>query len=410
MKNSTLTCLLFSVLCLISITSCKQPDKNFVDQNIEFADTQMRNLLSAVGDSEKLPRSVLPSGELDMVDIEDWTSGFFPGVLWYMYELTNDDYWKQAAETQSQKLLPLQYFTDHHDVGFMMYCSYGNGYRLTQNEDYKGILINSAKSLSTRFRKNAGIIQSWDFSRSWGGEAWRCPVIIDNMMNLELLFFASKVTNDDTFRNIAISHADRTLENHIREDYSSYHVVNYDTISGQATGLGTRQGFADNSTWARGQGWSIYGFTMTYRETRNPKYLEAAQRIADFYIQHPNLPEDKIPYWDFNVNEPGYTPLFGYDMNKYKIIPRDVSAATIAISGMLELSYILGEKGKKYYDFAEEALQSLSSHYLYKGNHSFILDQSVGNFPGDSEITVPLIYADYYFLEALLRYKQLSVK
>lgn len=410
MKNWKLSFLPLVTLLLLSAFSCKQKDKNFVDQNFEFAEQQMRNMLVSIEGSEKLPRSILPSGKLDTVGIKDWTSGFFPGTLWYLYEYTKDDFWKSAAEKQSSKLLPIQYYTDHHDVGFMMYCSYGNGYRLTNNEEYKDILINSAKSLSTRYREKAGIIQSWDFSRSWGDEAWNCPVIIDNMMNLELLFFASKVSNDKTFRNIAISHADKTLKNHIRDDYSSYHVVNYDTITGDMVGRGTRQGFSDNSAWARGQGWAIYGFTMVYRETQDKKYLDAAQKLADFYISHPNLPENKIPYWDFNVNQEGYIALWNYDSSKYKDIPRDVSAATIAISGMLELSSFLGENGKKYFDFAEEALKTLTSNYQYKGKGNFILDHSVGNFPGNSEIDVPLNYADYYFLEALLRYQKLLTK
>ena len=177
----------------------------------------------------------------------------------------------------------------------MAYCSFGNGYRLTANESYKKILLNSAESLSTRFIPMAGVIKSWDFSRSYSGTPWYCPVIIDNMMNLELLFFASKMGGNDKYRKIAISHADKTLKYHIRKDYSSYHVVNYDTLTGKMTDRGTRQGLADNSTWARGQGWAIYGFTMVYRETQDDKYLKVARKLADFYINNSDLPEDFIP-------------------------------------------------------------------------------------------------------------------
>ena len=404
--------LLFLSLILIfaGFQSCKK--ESIVEKDFSLADRQMRSMLASLGESSKLPRSILPDGALDTVGIKDWTSGFFPGALWYMYEYTNDNFWKTAAEKNSEKLLPIQHYTEHHDVGFMMYCSYGNGYRLTNNESYKDILVNSAKSLSTRFRENAGIIQSWDFSRSWGGEPWHCPVIIDNMMNLELLFFASKITGDSLYRNIAVSHANKTMENQVRKDYSCFHVVNYDTITGKATGKGTRQGFTDNSAWARGQGWAIYGFTMVYRETGDKKFLDLARKMADFYINHPNLPEDGIAYWDFNVDQPGYTPQWNYTPGQYKEIPRDISAAAIVASGMLELSTHLGEEGQSYFVFAEKMLNSMSTRYTFKNgdNHHFILNHSVGNYPQHSEIDVPLVYADYYYLEALLRYKKIQEK
>jgi len=407
MKNRILFYLF--TLIFVCFMACSQK-QSIVDENFKLADEQMRNMLTSVSGSDKLPRSVFPDGTLDTIGVKDWTSGFFPGVLWYMYEYTNDNFWKSAAKENSQKLLPIQYYTEHHDVGFMMYCSYGNGYRLTGDEFYKEVLVNSAKSLSTRFREKAGIIQSWDFSRSWGGQPWHCPVIIDNMMNLELLFFASKVTGDSVYRNIAVSHADKTLANQIREDYSCFHVVNYDTITGDAIGKGTRQGFADNSAWARGQGWAIYGFTMVYRETHDSKYLEAARKMADFYINHPNLPKDYVAYWDFNVDQPGYVPLWDYTPGQYNETPRDVSAAAIVASGLLELSTYLDEDGKTYLVSAEKILNSLSSKYVNndKNKHHFILNHSVGNYPGHSEVDVPLVYADYYYLEALLRYKKIK--
>jgi unsaturated chondroitin disaccharide hydrolase len=249
---------------------------------------------------------------------------------------------------------------------------------------------------------------------SWDGKTlWTYPVIIDNMMNLELLFYVSKLTGDPKYKNVAISHADKTMEYHFRDDYSTYHVVDYDSITGDVLHQQTNQGYADNSTWSRGQGWAIYGYALMYRETQDPKYLAHAKGSADFFIDHPNLPEDGIPYWDFNVEQEGYTADWDYErINTLDYIPRDASAASIAASGLLELStYLEGEERQKYFSAAEHILKSLSSDdYLAKPgtNAGFILEHSVGSFPHNSEIDVPLIYADYYFLEALLRYKKIS--
>jgi chondroitin AC lyase len=227
------------------------------------------------------------------------------------------------------------------------------------------------------------------------------------MMNLELLFFASKATGDPYYKNIAIQHANTTLKNHFRPDFSSYHVVDYDSVTGKVKSKETEQGFSDNSTWARGQAWAIYGFTMMYRETKDPKYLTAVQKMGDYFINNPNLPKDKIPYWDFNVNQPGYTPLWNYDPNKYAVVPRDASAAAIAASALIELSgYVDKNTGKKYLQTAELILKSLSSpkyRAAVGANGGFILMHSCGGVPGDAEVDVPLIYADYYYIEALTR-------
>jgi rhamnogalacturonyl hydrolase YesR len=291
----------------------------------------------------------------------------------------------------------------------MMYCSYGNGYRLTGNDRYRQVIIHSAESLSSRFVPAAGIIRSWDFSRSYSGTPWYCPVIIDNMMNLELLFAASEITGNDKYRRIAVSHADSTLKYHIRNDYSCFHAVNYDTLTGTMSDRGTRQGLADNSAWARGQGWAIYGFTMTYRMTKDRKYLDAAQQLADFYINHPRLPEDGIPLWDFNAGDPHYASPWNYNPDEFSHILRDVSAAAVIASGLMELSAYSGEKSNRYFKAGEKILTALQTNYKNTGNrHHFILDHSVGDYPRHGEIDVPLVYADYYFLEALLRYELLS--
>jgi unsaturated chondroitin disaccharide hydrolase len=375
----------------------------------ETAEKQYAEMLQHSTDYNKYPRTSDSNGATRYVPITDWTGGFWPGDLWYVYEYTQDTVWKKQAIEWTESLEKNQFNTQHHDLGFMMYCSYGNAYRLTKNEDYKKILIQSAKSLATRFNPAVGCIESWNSRLSWDGKTmWHFPVIVDNLMNLELLFFASKVTGDPSFKNIAITHAETTMKNQVRPDFGTYHVVNYDTLSGMVLNRETCQGYANNSTWARGQAWAIYGYTMIYRETGDKKFLSLAKNLSDFYINHPNLPEDKVPYWDFNVNQAGFTPLWKYDRNKLNYIPRDASAAAVVASGLLELSSFLGEEGVAYKNFAIASLQSLASpEYLAtpSTNANFLLKHCVGSFPHGAEIDVPLVYADYYFLEALLRYR-----
>ncbi len=410
MKN-----ILFVVLCLIVISSFTINRKNnqgLIHADFSLAEQQYRGLLKHSSSLKKYPRTTAPDGSLKFSGIDDWTGGFWPGALWYVFEYTGKVEWKKEAVRWTESLENNQYNDTHHDIGFMMYCSYGNAYRLTQNEHYKEVLIQSAKTLTKRYSEQVGCIKSWNEKLSWDGKTlWHYPVIIDNMMNLELLFFASKVTGDTTFRHIAIRHAETTMKNHVRKDYSCFHVVNYDPVSGKAINHETNQGYADNSTWARGQSWGIYGFTMVYRETRDPRFLNTARKMADFYLNNQNLPSDKIPYWDFNAGQPGYTPGKNAKTSQVKTVPRDVSAAAITASGLLELSGYLGKEGEKYRTAAEQMLQTLSSeNYMARQgtNNNFLLMHSVGSIPHGAEIDVPLIYADYYFLEALLRWDKMN--
>lgn len=356
---------------------------------------------------DSLPRTY-QDGRVFSVTPYAWISGFYPGALLYLYQYSGDTSLSNQAIERLKSLEKIKTVTSSHDLGFMMYNSFGNAYRLFHDPHYKDVLIQSAKSLATRFNPKVGCIKSWNKVKSLDGKrTLYFPVIIDNMMNLELLFFASKATGDPYYKNIAIQHANTTLKNHFRPDFSSYHVVDYDSVTGKVKSKETEQGFSDNSTWARGQAWAIYGFTMMYRETKDPKYLTAVQKMADYFINNPNLPKDKIPYWDFNVNQPGYTPLWNYDPNKYPVVPRDASAAAIAASALIELSgYVDKNTGKKYLQTAELILKSLSSP-KYKAavgaNGGFILMHSCGGVPGDAEVDVPLIYADYYYIEALTR-------
>ncbi len=390
---------------------CSIAKGQMIDNAFLNAQQHCKNMLLVAKNPSTPPRTSRTDGTLALCpNIYDWTSGFFAGNLWYTFEGTKDKSIKEAAVKFTEALEPLQYFNGHHDVGFMLYCSYGNGYRLTHNEKYKEVLIQGAKSLCTRFNPTVGCIKSWNGKTSWDGKTeWHYPVIIDNMMNLELLFFASKATGDTSFKHIAITHALTTMKNHIRPNFSTYHVVNYDSITGKPLQRETFQGYANNSTWARGQAWSIYGFTMVYRETGDKRFLETAQHLADFFLNNARLPKDKIPYWDFNVNQPGYTPQFKYDSSSYKEIPRDVSAAAIVASALFDLSKFSGKKGNTYQAAAVEILKSIaSSQYTAEvgSNNNFILKHVTGSFPHGSEIDKPLVYADYYYLEAMLKYKK----
>ncbi len=399
-------------LIITAFSYGQQKNEATYNLNMVFsnASLQYKSLLDSANIQMKYPRSS-KNGNITYVGIEDWTGGFWPGALWYMFEHTQKPEWKAAAIKWTETLETNQFNTKHHDIGFMMYNSYGNAYRLTKNDKYKSILIQSAKSLCKRYNDKVGAIKSWNDKPSIDGkDTLFYPVIIDNMMNLELLFFASKITGDTIYKHIAIKHAEKTMQYHLRPDFSSYHVVNYDTITGKPLHKETNQGYAHNSTWSRGQAWGVYGFTMTYRETGDKRFLNTAIKMADFFINHKNLPADKIPNWDFNVNEVGYSTPKNAQANQLNYIPRDASAAAIIASALLELSNYAGSKSAIYKATAKQILSSLSSpSYLAKPgtNNGFILMHCTGNANRLSEVDKPIMYGDYYYLEALLRAKSL---
>ncbi|MFL5808859.1 MAG: alpha-L-fucosidase [Flavisolibacter sp.] len=337
------------------------------------------------------PRTLDSADHLKLVSSKDWTSGFFPGELWLLYEYTGKDNWKKQAMQFTAKMEKEKLNGTTHDMGFKIYCSYGTGYRQTKDPNYKNILIESARTLATRFNKNAGVLRSWDHSK----QKWDFPVIIDNMMNLELLFEAAKLSGDQSLYKIAVSHADNTMKNHFRADYSSYHVVDYDsTTYGKINKKTTHQGYSDASAWARGQAWGLYGFTMCYRETKDKRYLDHAEHIASFILKHPNMPKDLVPYWDFNApNIPNE--------------PRDASAAAVIASALFELSGY-SKNGKLYRKVADTIIDNLTKYYRSQAeaNKGFILDHSTGSFPSGTEVDEPINYADYYYLEAVLRMKK----
>ncbi|MGI4872164.1 MAG: glycoside hydrolase family 88 protein [Janthinobacterium lividum] len=367
-------------------------------KTLRLAETQATLLLQQTAQATQVPvpagkpplvspRTVDAAGHLVAVPTRDWTSGFFPGYLWLLYQATGQARWRTAAEQATARLAGEETNGSSHDVGFKLYCSYGTGYRVAPNPAYREVLLTAARTLSTRFNPTVGAIRSWDHHQ----EQWQFPVIIDNMLNLELLFAATRLSGDSSFYKIAVAHANTTLKNHFRPDYSSYHVVGYDPKTGQVEKKTTHQGYADNSAWARGQAWALYGFTMCYRETHDPRYLAQAEHVADFILHHPNLPKDLVPYWDFN------DPAIPH-------APRDASAGAVMASGLLELS-TYSTQGTTYRRHASQLLDNLAKSYTAAPGTAcgFLLLHSTGHKPANSEIDVPLSYADYYFMEALLR-------
>lgn len=389
--------LLTFAIALTSLSSCAQ--KINISNKVSHAEAQTKLMLQEIpkADSKNgtrvAPRT-LENGELKLVPSKDWTSGFFAGELWYLYELTQQDIWKQEAIKYTQPIEQEKLNGGTHDMGFKVYSSFGNAYRLTKDKNDKDVLIQAAKTLITRFNPKVGAIRSWDHN----ADKWDYPVIIDNMLNLELLFEATRLTGDSIYHQIAVKHANTTLKNHFRADYSTWHVVAYNPETGKVEKKNTHQGYSDASAWARGQAWAIYGYTMCYRYTKNPAYLKQAQNVANFIFSHPNLPEDMIPYWDFN--DPAIPNA-----------PKDASAAAVIASALLELSTYTPAKND-YLKNAHHIIQNLSKDYIFKAGEGkgFILNHSTGSKPHHSEIDVPLVYADYYYLEALARAEKILNK
>lgn len=388
-------------LLSFALMACGAPEKSNKDiiaDNVENAVAQYTLMTDIIEKSGKIlnPRTVLEDGSVSYVPIDDWCSGFFPGSMWYLHELTGDEKWKNLAIKYTEDLDSVKHLKWHHDVGFMIGSSYLNGFRISDKQEYKDVIVTAAQSLSTRFRPTVKAIQSWDI-RGWQAErGWECPVIIDNMMNLELMFEASKFSGDSTFYNIAVDHANTTLANHFRENNSCYHVIDYSLTDGSARNKHTAQGYAHESSWARGQAWAIYGYTMCYRYTGDKRYLDHAENVYKFIFNHERLPEDLIPYWD-------------YDAPEIPNEPRDASAAAVTACALYEMStYIPNSPYKATADKIVESLSSPAYRAEVGTNGNFILMHSVGSIPHGHEIDVPINYADYYFLEALIKKQRLE--
>ena len=389
-KKISFTTMLFFIGALSIAQTSKKPMAKLIDDEFKFAVDQYKVLAKNIPEG-LTPQSFEKNSSINR-NIQWWCSGFYSGSLWYLYEQTKDEDVKKEAEKALKVIEPNQTYTGNHDLGFMMYCSFGNAYRLTGDPAYKTIIQRSAGSLATRYRPKIKAIQSWNKNMYWD-----CPVIVDNMMNLEMMNWVSDNGGDPKFKEISIIHSNTTLKNHFRPDFSSFHVVDYNPQSGVVKRKATWQGAADCSAWARGQAWALYGYTIMYRATRDENYLKQAKGIAHFILNHPNLPADKIPFWDF-------------DAQGIPFAKRDASAGAIIASALLELGQYTFDKEKaEFKSAAETMLYSLASP-VYRAklgeNGGFLLMHSTGAYPLNSEIDVPLIYADYYYLEAMLRYKK----
>ena len=391
LKNSIKSLLIATGASLL-FSSCAG---NKLEKQIDFALNRSVNQYSYM--MKQLPENRYPKTyfadkqKFETSKSDWWCSGFYPGTLIYLDESAKKPIFEKEINRVFQDLKKEQFNKTTHDLGFMMFCSFGNANRLNPSLEYAEILMNSAKSLASRFDEKVGCIKSWDSKDD------SYLVIIDNMMNLELLFWASEYSGDKSYYDIAVKHANTTLKNHFRSDFSSYHVVNYNSKTGEIKQKKTAQGYADESAWARGQSWGLYGYTVMYRATKDKKYLDQAVAIAEFILNHPNLPKDKVPYWDFNApNIPDAL--------------RDSSAGAVIASALLELeNYVDKAHSKKYSAAAQTIIQTLSSNeYLAEEgtNGGFILKHGVGHIPQKTEIDVPLTYGDYYFVEAMLRYKK----
>ena len=369
--------------------SVVMPRSLWTGYDVSFLESQLERDASTFADSLWVNPPKEKLGTRRNCNIYDWTSGFFPGSLWYAYELTGDADLKNEAIDYTNRMFPISKYKDNHDIGFMINCSYGNAMRLAPNDSIMDVIVETAENLCSRFNVQIGCIRSWDFGH------WNYPVIIDNMMNLDLLFNATNLTGNQKYKQVAIKHAYTTMKHHFRPDFTSFHVVSYND-DGSVELKGTHQGKNDDSAWARGQGWAVYGYTSCYRETKDVKFLNQAVNVAEMIIKR-NVASDKVCYWDFDAPIKRETPC-------------DASAAAVIASAFLELS-TFAENGDRYFDYAEEILKSLSSKkYLSeKGqNKGFVLMHSVGSLPHGSEIDTPINYADYYYLEALKRYNDLK--
>ncbi len=376
-------------LLIKSIPLTAQSMAKLIDQQMKLANEQYKILAKNVP-NDRMPK-YLKDNIVQTSDTKWWCSGFFPGSLIYLYEYTKDQDIKKEIDKRLKLLEPEKHFKGNHDLGFMMYCSFGNAYRVFKDPKYKFTIDTAAMSLATRYNKDLKVIKSWE-----GGKLYKFPVIIDNMMNLELLLWAAEHGGNPYLKEIALEHTESTIKNHYRPDFSSYHVVDYNPNDGSIIKKVTHQGFSDESAWARGNAWGFYGFVTMYRFTKNKRYLDLALKMGDFMLNHKNLPKDKIPYWDFDSKD---IP------NTY----RDASAGAIIASALLELGqYVNAQERKKYVKTAETIIRNLSSpaYFAQSGsNGGFLLMHSVGSLPHNSEVDSPLTYADYYYLEAMHRYR-----
>jgi unsaturated chondroitin disaccharide hydrolase len=358
----------------------------------QFAAIQLSNTVVRLGSTNLYPRSTQTNGSWNTVNDTDWTSGFFPGCLWYLYEQNGDTNFEKWAQEWTAGISSQQFNTNTDDIGFMINTSFGNGYRITGDSTYQSVVLRAARSLTNRYNRIVGCLADDQLLPPTNFE-----VIIDTMMNTELLYHATDINGDTNFSDKAFSHAQRAMTNQIRADNSTFQKVLYSTVNGALTYQGTRAGYSATSTWARGQAWAIYGFTMAYRETGFLPFLDAAKRTANYYLT--NVPSDFVPYWDFDAPD-------------IPNAPRDSSAAATTLSALVQLSQLVTnmQDSATLWAGAHNILESLgSTNYLAQGTTSSgILLHGTGEPPQfpSPEVDVSLTYGDYYFVEALRRYAE----
>ncbi len=388
------------ILCCLFACGQQVPTLD-TEQQLDYCEQQVNRALAALQDSDfsMEPRNIL-SGDTAWncrkACAEEWCSGFWPGILWMDYSVTKDEKVRKAAEGYTDVLSFLGSKPAYdHDLGFLVITSFLKGYEQTGSEQYKQIILNAADTLATLYNNKVGTILSWPrHVKDYGGH----NTIMDNMINLELLFWAAENGSNKQLKDIAIHHADTTMRYHFREDGSCYHVAVYDTLTGEFIKGVTHQGYADSSMWARGQSWAIYGYTMVYRFTHEQRFLDFAQKVTDIYLKRlQETSDDWVPLWDM-------------DDPRGLEAPKDASAACVVASALLELSqYVDKEKGKAYYEDAVKMLTDLSSEkYQSREKNVSFLMHSTGHHPAGSEIDASIIYADYYYLEALLRLRDIK--
>ncbi len=390
---------LFLLIAFAGCTKSSNPSHIDLQKQIDDCENQLKIAVPKLTDLTKHPR-LIDKDKKEWKEVTNdkliWTSGFYPGVLWYAYDITGNERWKNEAIQRTEVFEDFQNITEHHDIGFMMFPAYGNGYEIGGEKEYKDILLNSAASLASRFNPNVGTIRSWSNKMH---PRWKQHItIIDNMLNLELLFWAAKNGGDQKYYDIAVRHAETTMKNHFRKDLTSWHVLEYDSINGNVLNRHTKQGFADDSRWSRGQAWGVYGYTMVYKETKDKKYLDFAKKLADTYLSL--LPHDMVPAWDFDVQS-----------NPKE--EKDASAAAIVASSLMDLSTFVDSETdqERYFNAGVEILKSLGSEkYSAVGKADSFLLHSTGAKSLGHEIDVALIYADYYYIEALSRLQKLQSK
>lgn len=393
MKNKTKIGLLVCALVLLVSCEFSKNGNTSTIKETNIVENKIANRYVQLAKYEVQPNAIPRGIDKDLKNLKTtksktWTSGFFAGNLWYIYQLTKDEKYKNKALEWTKIVEPEKNNDEDHDIGFKIYNSFGHAYKVTKDPNYADVLVTAANTLISRYDDNVKAIQSWNAKEG----KWNYPVIIDNMMNLELLFEASIISNDSLYHIVAVNHANTTLKNHFRADHSTYHVVDYNA-NGTVKAKKTHQGYSDSSVWARGQAWAVYGYTMAYRYTKDEAYLIQAEQTANFYLNHEGLPADGIPYWDF-------------DDPDIPNAPKDVSAATIMASAFFELNEYT--KNDLYIQYANKVLENIKKpEYLLAASVKtpFILTRSTGNYNKNSEIDCPIVYADYYLLEALLRQK-----